>query len=81
MSKDSKIEQIEVPYKKIKRNMPMWSNKLSEFERIRTEPNTLASSRVSRTRGIACSVCFEQPLRERLVLVVGLCVIYCHFIP
>ena len=32
------------------------------------EPIALASSRVSRTRGVASSVCFEQPLRARLVM-------------
>ena len=63
--------------------MPIWSNKLSEFEDIRTEPtklNTLESSRVSRTRGIACSVNFEQPLRACFVLRTAQCLCYIHYI-
>ena len=68
-------------------NMPMCSNKLSEFEPIRTEPakpNTLEpsqirSSRVSRMCGVECSVYFEQPLRAYLLLLIVQCFCFCVF--
>ena len=46
----------------IEKNMPRLSNKLSEFEHIRSEPakpNTLTLSQVDRMRGVACSVYFD----------------------
>ena len=46
MSNDSKLEQTEVWFK-MEKNMPRWSNKLSEFERIRTEPDKPCCSRLS----------------------------------
>ena len=52
MSNDSEVEQIGVLFIFFK-----CFKKLSEFERIRTEPakpNTLESSRVRRTHGVGC---------------------------
>ena len=49
-------------------------------EYARVDSNTFASSRVSRTRGVACSAYFEQPLRACLVLRTVQCLFYCFFI-
>ena len=58
----------------------------SRAEYARVEPNTLASRRVSRKRGVARSVYFEQPLIASLVQRTAQClcsffITYGHFNP
>ena len=64
MSNDSNVEEIGISLKMFEK-YALVLNKLSEF---RSWLNQIHSSRVSRTRGVACSLYIEQPLRACLVL-------------